>query len=66
MKRIIFGGAWSISARGIQLNEGGYVCGFTWARKFKAIDIWFKLPLRGSRSYRLTRIGGAWRARRSR
>jgi hypothetical protein len=57
-------GSWYVGRRGIAINEGGYVCGFTWSRPHGFVDIWFKFPARWAYSYRLTRSGGRWYARR--
>jgi hypothetical protein len=46
-----------LNTKRIQINEGGYLCGLTWVRG-KLFDVWFKLPIRGSKSHRFTRVAG--------
>lgn len=44
-----------LSRNRVQINEGGFVCGVTWVRGH-FIDAWFRLPLKGCRSHRFTRV----------
>jgi hypothetical protein len=57
-----FGGYWQLSRRAICLNEGGFVLGLTVSMSLDFFDAWFKLPFRGARSFRITRVSGCgWR-----
>lgn len=56
MQGRFLGGYWRLSPRAICLNEGGYVFGLTILFKARFLDLWFKLPRRGARAYRVTRF----------
>lgn len=51
---IMFGGIWRINRNGINLNEGGHLAGLYLGWTVQFFDLWFKLPIRGARTFRVS------------